>query len=93
MKNFAGKICFVTGGASGAGLGQAKLFAKNGMKVAIADVREDALAAAAKEIIANYKPLYNSITEYLKAIDEISLDKDAVVYDENGNATVDFQNI
>ena len=52
MKNFAGKICFVTGGASGAGLGQAKLFAKNGMKVAIADVREDALAAAAKEIVA-----------------------------------------
>ncbi|MBQ9966262.1 MAG: amidohydrolase [Clostridia bacterium] len=50
-------------------------------------------AAAAKEIIANYKPLYNSIPEYLKAIDEISLDKDAVVYDENGNATVDFQNI
>ena len=35
MKNFAGKICFVTGGASGAGLGQAKLFSKSGMKVAI----------------------------------------------------------
>ena len=52
MKNFAGKICFVTGGASGAGLGQAKLFAKNGMKVAIADVRQDALDKAAKEIVA-----------------------------------------
>ena len=52
MKNFAGKICFVSGGASGAGLGQAKLFAKNGMKVAIGDVRQDALDNAVKEIVA-----------------------------------------
>ncbi len=52
MKNFAGKICFITGGASGAGLGQAKLFSKSGMKVAIADVRQDALDNAVKEIIA-----------------------------------------
>ena len=40
------------GGASGAGLGQAKLFAKNGMKVAIGDVRQDALDNAVKEIVA-----------------------------------------
>ena len=52
MKEFAGKYAFITGGASGAGLGQAKLFSKCGMKVAIADVREDALANAVKEIIA-----------------------------------------
>jgi len=52
LKNFAGKICFVSGGASGAGLGQAKLFAKNGMKVAIGDVRQDALDNAVKEIVA-----------------------------------------
>ncbi|MBQ2691223.1 MAG: amidohydrolase [Clostridia bacterium] len=50
-------------------------------------------AVVAKEIIANYKPEFTSIPEYLKAIDEISLDKDAVTYDENGNAKVDFQNI
>ena len=49
--------------------------------------------AAAKEIIANYKPQYGSIKEYLDAINEIILDKDAVKYDENGNATVDFQNV
>jgi NAD(P)-dependent dehydrogenase (short-subunit alcohol dehydrogenase family) len=53
LKNFAGKICFITGGASGAGLGQAKIFAKAGMKVAIADIRADALHAAVTEII-NY---------------------------------------
>ena len=40
MKNFAGKIAFITGGASGAGLGQAKLFSKEGMRVAIGDIRQ-----------------------------------------------------
>ena len=48
--------------------------------------------AKAKEIIAQYQPLFGSIPEYLEAIQELVLDKDAVVYDENGNATVDFQN-
>ena len=49
-------------------------------------------AKAAKEIIANYKPQYPSIKAYFEAINDIILDKDAVKYDENGNATVDFQN-
>lgn len=53
MKDFAGKICFITGGASGAGLGQAKVFGKAGMKVAIADVRQEALDQAVEELV-NY---------------------------------------
>lgn len=52
MRDFAGKICFITGGASGAGLGQAKVFGKAGMKVAIADVRQDALEKAVEELVA-----------------------------------------
>jgi NAD(P)-dependent dehydrogenase (short-subunit alcohol dehydrogenase family) len=52
MKNFEGKIAFITGGASGAGLGQAKVFSKAGMKVVIVDVRQDALDAAVPEILA-----------------------------------------
>jgi NAD(P)-dependent dehydrogenase (short-subunit alcohol dehydrogenase family) len=52
MKDFKGKIAFITGGASGAGLGQAKVFSKAGMKVAIADVRQDALDSAVGEIVA-----------------------------------------
>ena len=52
MKDFNGKIAFITGGASGAGLGQAKVFSKAGMKVAIADVRQDALDKAVDEIVA-----------------------------------------
>ena len=51
MKDFAGKICFITGGASGAGLGQAKVFGKAGMKVAIADIRQEALDNAVQEIV------------------------------------------
>ena len=41
MKDFKGKVAFITGGASGAGLGQAKVFSEAGMKVVIADVRQD----------------------------------------------------
>ena len=52
MRDFKGKIVFVSGGASGAGLGQAKVFGREGMKVAIGDVREDALENAVKELIA-----------------------------------------
>ena len=49
-------------------------------------------AVTAKGIIANYKPQYPSIKAYLDAIDALTLDKDAVRYDEKGNAIVDFQN-
>ena len=58
--------------------------------VADALLRDD--AAAARKIIADYKPQYPSIRAYLDAINELILDKDAVRYDEHGNAIVDFQN-
>ena len=35
---------------------------------------------------------FASVPEILDAINELFLDKDAVQYDEHGNATVDFQN-
>ena len=46
MKDFAGKVAFITGGASGAGLGQAKVFSEAGMRVVIADIRQDHLDEA-----------------------------------------------
>ncbi len=49
-------------------------------------------AACAKKIIADYQPPFASIKEYLDYIQQLVLDKDAVVYDEKGNAAVDFQN-
>jgi len=46
MKDFQGKVAFITGGASGAGLGQAKVFSEAGCKVVIADIRQDHLDQA-----------------------------------------------
>jgi len=46
MKEVSGKVAFVTGGGSGIGLGMAKVFAAAGMKVVIADVRQDHLDTA-----------------------------------------------
>ena len=41
MEEVAGKTAFVTGGASGIGLGMATAFAAAGMNVVIADLRRD----------------------------------------------------
>ena len=49
-------------------------------------------AAQAQRIISGYQPQYPSIPAYLAAIDQLFLEKDAVVYDEVGNARVDYQN-
>jgi NADP-dependent 3-hydroxy acid dehydrogenase YdfG len=46
MKNIEGKVAFITGGANGAGFGMAQAFIKNGMKVVIADIRQDSLDRA-----------------------------------------------
>lgn len=53
MTDFAGRVAFVTGGASGIGLGVAKAFARQGAVVAIADIREDHLAEAVKSAAAD----------------------------------------
>lgn len=50
MKDYAGKITFITGGASGAGLGQAKLFGGLGAKITIADIRQEAIDKALAEL-------------------------------------------
>jgi NAD(P)-dependent dehydrogenase (short-subunit alcohol dehydrogenase family) len=48
--DFAGRTAFITGGASGAGLGQAKVFGRAGCKVCIADIRGDAVQRALGEL-------------------------------------------
>lgn len=50
MKNLPGKTAFVTGGASGIGLGIAKALLGAGMRVVIADIRDDHLSAASAEL-------------------------------------------
>ncbi len=76
MENIEGKIAFITGGASGIGLGIAKVFAKNGIKVVIADSRQDALDEAMayfKETGEPVHPIKLDVTDrvaYAKAADE-----------------------
>lgn len=50
MKDLRDKVAFVTGGASGLGLGMAKAFGREGMKVMIADIEQAALTRAVQEL-------------------------------------------
>jgi NAD(P)-dependent dehydrogenase (short-subunit alcohol dehydrogenase family) len=50
MQNLNGKTAFVTGGASGIGLGIAKALLGAGMRVVIADIRDDHLQSAQAEL-------------------------------------------
>lgn len=50
--NFKGRTAFITGGASGAGFGQAQIFGRAGCKVAIADIRADAVVEAVGKLKA-----------------------------------------
>ena len=53
MRDVAGKVAFITGGASGIGLAMARSFSAAGMKVAIADIEEHALERAAASFAPN----------------------------------------
>ena len=50
MKELAGKTAFVTGAASGIGLGIATAFAQAGAKVMLCDIEEEALSAALAQL-------------------------------------------
>jgi NAD(P)-dependent dehydrogenase (short-subunit alcohol dehydrogenase family) len=49
MEQLEGRVAFITGGASGIGLGIAKAFVGAGMKVVVADIRRDHLDRATAE--------------------------------------------
>ncbi|MFT5642653.1 MAG: NAD(P)-dependent dehydrogenase (short-subunit alcohol dehydrogenase family) [Janthinobacterium sp.] len=52
MKNFAGKVAVITGGASGLGRELASQAARFGMKLVLADIQADALEQARSELAA-----------------------------------------
>src|SRR5262245_47550559 len=53
MKEFAGKVAVVTGAASGIGRALANRFAREGMRVVLADIEPGALAEAEREVAAS----------------------------------------
>ncbi|WP_338240942.1 SDR family oxidoreductase [Aurantiacibacter hainanensis] len=53
MQQLEGRVGFITGGASGIGLGMAKAFLAEGMKVSLADWNEDHIAKAKGELAGN----------------------------------------
>lgn len=52
MKDLKSRVAFITGGANGIGLGIARAFAKEGVRLALADLDEAALDAAKSELSA-----------------------------------------
>jgi len=53
VKQFKGKVAVVTGAGSGIGLAMSRAFAREGLKVVLADVQVDALRAAERELRAS----------------------------------------
>ncbi len=77
MQDLKDKVAFITGGGSGVALGQAKVFAEEaGMKVVIADVRQDHLDQALAYFRTRNVPVHGirlDITDreaYVRAADE-----------------------
>jgi NAD(P)-dependent dehydrogenase (short-subunit alcohol dehydrogenase family) len=70
LRDVAGKVAFITGGSSGIGLGQARVFHDAGMKVVIGYIREDQLDSA----LAQFKTDRNRV----HAIKVNVVDRDAM---------------
>ncbi|GGM86174.1 hypothetical protein GCM10011609_23210 [Lentzea pudingi] len=71
MQDWTNSTAFITGGARGIGLGIARALAKRGVRLALADVDEPALAQAAKELSAQTYVLdVRDREEFAKVADE-----------------------
>ncbi len=73
VRDVAGKGAFITGGASGVGLGMAKAFLAAGMRVAIADIRADHLEQAVAELGSQVHAIQLDVTDreaFARAADE-----------------------
>src|SRR5690348_6705643 len=73
MKEFQGKVAVVTGAASGIGRALAERCVKEGMKVVLADIEEQALARASQELDATGTNALAVRTDVSKAEDVAAL--------------------
>ena len=63
MENVHGKVAVITGGASGIGLALARRFGADGMRLVLADVEVDALAAAAADLRGDGIEVLTQVTD------------------------------
>ena len=66
MKDFRGRTAFITGGASGIGLGMARAFGRAGMNVVLADIDKSAAKIAADRLAAEQikaAPVHVDVTD------------------------------
>lgn len=78
MKDFAGRVAVVTGGASGIGRAMADRFAAEGMKIVLADIEQAALDRAETEMRASGTAVASKRTDVSRAEDVEALAKFAV---------------
>lgn len=78
MKEFHGKVAVITGGASGIGLAMAEQFAREGMKIVLADIERTALDEAASNLKALGAEAIGVVTDVTKAEALVELEKRAV---------------
>jgi len=79
MQDVAGKVAFVTGGASGMGLAMVRSFTAAGMKVAVADIEKQALDRVAEEFSGSNSEV---ITLPLDVTDRAAMERAADATDE-----------
>ena len=60
--DYSGKVALITGAAAGMGLATARAFAEAGAAVVLADFKEDAVKAAAEELIAAGRKAFAAAT-------------------------------
>jgi NAD(P)-dependent dehydrogenase (short-subunit alcohol dehydrogenase family) len=75
MKDFAGRIAVVTGGASGIGRAMANRFAAEGLQIVLADIEQAALDRAETEIRASGATVTSKRTDVSRAADVEALAK------------------
>ena len=77
MEQLAGKVAVITGGGSGLGLALARRLAQEGAALVLADIDEDALAAAADSLDTEVLTVRTDVTRYedLEALATAALDR------------------